>query len=383
MRCRGNVILVLALFVGGFGVGASAQNAPADLARAAFEAERNKLQTHFLGLPPLDASRLDEVLQLRSENGRLAYDAPVMARVDYPQRQFCAKLAELGDGVTVVSLGKNQLSRGTEIEEVQVFSLAHYDLSKPDAIGTIQIQCRPEMLRIEQAVRHADNTGRIVEIIELPKPMNAAGGRFQLTVKSQTNGAPGKVVTLAAPDFQTFLRRHPAESRKELRPLLRRIGQERVLAPDPLVAWQVFADRWRNDSHMEVEIGATLASLGSPTFRARDAAVSHLIKLGRPAAAALLHRDRTRLTPEQNARIDEVLRPYSQLTRAEAAVLRHDVDFLLDCLYADDDALRAVALNELRELTRQDLHFEPAADAGARVENVRSLRRAVESWARG
>ena len=59
-------------------------------------------------------------------------------------------------------------------------------------------------------------------------------------------GSPRNFAIQAA-DFQALVREHGREADEFVRPLLRQIGQESVLAPDEQVAWQVLSDRWRPD----------------------------------------------------------------------------------------------------------------------------------------
>ena len=105
-----------------------------------------------------------------------------------------------------------------------------------------------------------------------------------------------------------------AQSRRGVRrirwPLLRDLGQEGIFSPDPLVAWQVFAETWKPDPAVSRQIQQLLPRLDVDDFHGRDEASRQLEKLGRDGAAVLIHLDRSKLTPEQNARVDLALAPY-------------------------------------------------------------------------
>src|SRR5690606_29147437 len=87
--------------------------------------------------------------------------------------------------------------------------------------------------------------------------------------------------------------------------------------------------------------------------------------------------DRNRLSPEQNARIDEVLADYQHLDEAQATALAADIDFLLDVLLSEDRTLRELGLQRLNELQGQSITFDIDAPAPQRAERVAVLRAAL------
>ena len=181
-------------------------------------------------------------------------------------------------------------------------------------------------------------------------------------------------IDLQASDFFSLVHGHPDECDAYVRPLLRDLGQEGIFAPDPLVAWQVFAETWKPDPAIARQIQGLLPGLDVDDFHLRAQASRELEKLGREGAAVLIHLDRTHLTPEQNARVDLALAPYAQLSTKQAAHLRSDPAFLLDCLYSDDATLKTVAMARLRQVSDPALQFDLTADVPARNAAIATLR---------
>src|SRR5882724_642233 len=111
---------------------------------------------------------------------------------------------------------------------------------------------------------------------------------------SQTN------IQYIAPDFATLRRQHPREIDQYLRPLLRQLQMESVLAADPMVAWQVFADDLKPDQATLKEVQSLLPALDSDSFQDRDRALQSLQNKGLPVAVAITHLDRSKLSDQQN-----------------------------------------------------------------------------------
>jgi hypothetical protein len=184
-------------------------------------------------------------------------------------------------------------------------------------------------------------------------------------------------------DFHTLLRQHPAEVEEHLRPLLHAVGQEAVFAPDDLVAWQVFADRWKPDAGVLKKVRAILPALDSPDFRTREKGVRDLQALGKPGAVAMMSLDRTGFSPERNLLIEGALTPFAPLQSKEAERLRSDPRFLLDCLYSADAEIRAAALDRLKKHAGTDLRFNVNAPIPERAAAVAALRQKLLPSAAG
>src|SRR2546421_2840903 len=170
-------------------------------------------------------------------------------------------------------------------------------------------------------------------------------------------------------------REHPAEAAKYLDPILRALKQEGLLARvDPKLAWQVFADAYKPSPPLLSQIDAAVKKLDADDFQQREAASKQLEALGQDAALALRNRDRRGLSEEQRTRLDAFLAKFKTVPEPEAARLRQDRDFLLDCLACEDQGIRARALAELRKITGRPIAFDPAADEQTRLAAIVKLR---------
>jgi hypothetical protein len=374
--------------------------------RAMLDEQRQRLEAFFQGQPMLDASRINEVFLLRTEGARLVWEAPVIDRVTRtPGEQFRARLRELGDGLTTIYLGRNRVFDAAgggaggpdSVTESRTFSLTHYDFSAPGVVETLSVQAQQDYFHVDRSAQLPEGY-RSVRISEQapqlevpttgprrfgPRVPASAEGTAQLTITLADSTGRPQMLNLVEPDFQSLVRRHPREIEEHVRPLFRRLGQDAVFAPDPLVAWQVFSDRWVGDESMRRRVEAILPGLAAGDFRARDRALGQLVDLGRPAAAVLLRMDRSGLSAERSLRIDRALLPYMQLPAAEASRLRSDVGFLLDCLYVEDPALRRVALERLRDVTAQPIAFDDTPNLASRSNAVAALRRQLHPVPKG
>jgi hypothetical protein len=148
-------------------------------------------------------------------------------------------------------------------------------------------------------------------------------------------------------------------------------------AYDPVVAWQVFPDAYQPPEKLAAAVRRQVALLDSPRYAAREEAAIVLRELGDEIVPLLLRIDPASLSPEQSSRVALVLAGQRRLTPAEAAELRNDLAFLLDCLEADDAPVRRAALARLRTVTggtRRDVEFDADAPPEARRSAVEKLR---------
>jgi hypothetical protein len=175
-------------------------------------------------------------------------------------------------------------------------------------------------------------------------------------------------------DLFTLVRKHQGGVELYLRPVLRDLGQEALLAPEPALAWQVFAAQWNPSDALKKEVNAILPKLDAQGYAERESASKDLAKLGPEAAMLAMQLDRSKLSAEQNTRLDSLVAANTPITRGEATQLRDDVTFLLDCLSSDDEPIRAAAVERLRAVCRRPIEFDPKADSAARDRAVAVLR---------
>jgi hypothetical protein len=164
-----------------------------------------------------------------------------------------------------------------------------------------------------------------------------------------------------------------------VRPILRALRQEGVLTPAPPVAMQVLAAGRPIEAEVRADVARLVTELDSPDYRVRLRAVEALIALGPDASAEIAALDRSALSPEQNTRLDEVVVGVRPLPADEAARLRDDPSFLIDCLATDNATVRKLALQRLSEVTGGRIEFDVDADVATRLPAVASLRDRFEA----
>ena len=175
-------------------------------------------------------------------------------------------------------------------------------------------------------------------------------------------------------DFVTLRRLHPKAMHAYLRPILHRLGQDVVLAPEANVAWQVLAADWPVDERVSDEITRTVPRLNDVRYRIRNDAADRLAGLGRDGASAILRLNRRQLSFEQNQRLDEVVSRFRQVSSAEAKRLEEDPDFLLDCVYCEDETIRTLAAARLPRVLGFAVNLDATAPERTRVDAVDTIR---------
>jgi hypothetical protein len=159
-----------------------------------------------------------------------------------------------------------------------------------------------------------------------------------------------------------------------LRPVLRGLRLDNLFAVDDLTAWQVFSDQWSPKPAVASAVTRLLPELDRDDYATREAARQALLKLGPDAAMVVYRMNRDGLSPEQRCQLDALLTHHSFLSRAEARRLADDTDFLLDCLYSDNAAVRRIAAGRLGEKLNHPVTVDASADYPSRVRQVDALR---------
>ena len=334
--------------------------------------QRVTFDNFIRNMKPLDKHRISEVLELQVEKKYLVLHTPLN---NITAEQSMRATFEEIHGLAIVAIRRDD--RSDLSVEPTTFSLTVMDFPAPRQTTTISVSqsTQPNQLTISKTVQTTNGPFHQVIFTQQKAGFSAAAGLVQLMItESSSQGVAPEQLNLEGPDFNSFVRDHPAETEQYVRPLLRELGQEAVFAPDQLLAWEVFSDLWKPDAPVTQRVQGLLAGLNSTDYHQRDTTLGSLRELGRSGAAVLIHLDRSKLTPEQNARIDLALVPYAQLSMSEAARRRSDPGFLLDCLYADDVALRKAAIDRLRQVIRPDLQFDVNADPQARSTAIQVLR---------
>lgn len=319
-----------------------------------------------------------EVFQLRVEDGGLVLRTTMPPT---PADEFqTVELAGVGGSAEVTNSGGGGGTAAHEAGRAVVPNLFKLEVSNNDRPGQrvgLLVSWHDGTLDVQRSVHYtgANRYTRLTRLLASRNPEFGTGPSVQLMVNE--NGDVGREpleLYLREADFFTLRRKHPAAADEHLRPLLRELGQEAVFAPEPRVAWQVFADRWQPDDALVRAVKQLLPRLDADDARDREAASVRVAELGQEAVLVLMQLDRTPLSAEQNSRIDVLIADHTPLDRAEAERLRADVPFLLDCLNGDDPRTRAAALDLLRQAVSEPVEFDTRLAVPARGASVAALR---------
>ena len=368
--------------------------------RASRRQQYQSMQQSVSQMPPSGAKTVDDVFRLKTEGRHLALDSPIADggdkvgsyRVDVPQFRgpSSVTLATVSfqrawrAPVPLKGAGPDPAGVGGEADQLRTFSFNTQEMPDEDTLVGVSVSSQPAYLHIQRTVQSGE-VNRTVQVIQqrlsdAVRGPNAA--TFTMTVtefsynfsRRPVDPRPPVNLTFQVADFHTLMRQHPREVEEHLRPLLRAVGQESVFAPDELVAWQVFSERWKPDPPMVEKVRKILPALDHADYRTRERGVRELAALGKPGAAALMSLDRTGFSAERNLLIDRALAPFAQLKPKEAERLRSDTRFLLDCLYSADAEVRAAALESLKKKAGAEVAFDLNAPAPERAAAVAALR---------
>jgi hypothetical protein len=262
--------------------------------------------------------------------------------------------------------------------ELDRFELSVTDFPRPNRASTLQVRCEPDKGRLYiTQTAEIDGGHQHTMLLQERGSESYTAPFIQLSVSnSSPDGHSAQQFEYSAADFVSLLRDNSEAANLYLRPLLRRIEHEQLLSPDPTTAWQVFSDIRAADPAIGRKIIEVLPRLNDPQFRVRKAALAELKRLPQPAGAdAVRHLNRSGLTAQQNLMLDLYLAPLTQVSEDQAARLRADPTFLLDCLYSQDPQIRRAALDRLRTLFHPEIDFDLDAPADIRALAVANLRK--------
>jgi hypothetical protein len=325
--------------------------------------------SHFRLIPQ---HRMSQIVQVRPEGRFLSLRTPL---IDSGGEQPLRAMIDGTHGTGVISLRRDDRAGG--LVEPQAFTFALYDFPALKKSTTVSATLYSPSRELDFCNSIIITNGPSYQVTFRQRPPSSSSGLGLVTLSvthSRALGAPQEQLDLEAPDFFSFVQEYPAETEEHLRPMFRELQLDAVFAPDTMVAWQVFNDLWRPDPAFAHQVSALLPDLDAADYHSRDAAQLRLQRLGRDGAAVLLHLDRTHLSPEQNARVDCALAPYTRVSPKQAARLASDLGFLLDCLYSDNLDLRTAAFNRLKTMLGPGWQFDVNADVDTRSAAIRALR---------
>jgi hypothetical protein len=317
--------------------------------------------------------KMPEVCRLRFEKGKwlVGTSLPAGAR----NQQTRVNIEGL-PGITVVNVGGG---RGLGFRPPDSFNLSNHNFSDPAAIQiTTIVQLNYGSLTISRTAQTPVGYSSVTlsqgnvwdEWGQAPRSDQA----IVLSVQNSDRNGQGGIVQYTGADLPALRRQHPKEVTEHLRPLLRQLHLESVLAVDALTAWQAFADELKPDAQVQAEVHELLPALDSDQFQEREAALGKLQGKGKAMALAVAHMDRSGLTDQQNTLLDTAVAPFRPQRASELAKMKNDADFLLDCLYAEDEAVREVALEKLRSKLGREVEFDLKGDFDKRSAMIDAIR---------
>lgn len=330
-------------------------------------ARQQKDKAALRALGPMD---LTQAIQITRKAGLLVAHSAVDTNNDFVR----IKLHEPDKLCTL------RVYKSDAIPGMQSIQFTLDDFSDPKIIYLqTEVLAPPGQLQIVGSWEMPDRE-RFVTLLEkypsVDDQARAVPGEITLRVQ-ELSDATGDLLNLVfdAPDLGTLQREHPLDVDKYVRPVLVELRAESLLSVDPGIGWQIFGPQATPDPKTAAIVQGLLPRLDAESFSARQSATSKLIHLGTPGAIALMHIHRDGLSPEQLARVDEILKPYHQLDQQQEANLSHQPEFLLDCLASDDPQLRQLSLNQLNKLVGHPIHFAVDAAAATRATQLADLRR--------
>jgi len=224
---------------------------------------------------------------------------------------------------------------------------------------------------------------RSVSIVESPIQMNRGDEpavilRVRIMPKTTGDMQP-VIITRSAADFVSLRRQFPADTARYLEPIFRSLHADAVVFDaDPRVAWQVFEAEATPDPAMVQRVRTILSQMDADDFRTRQAAAAQLKQLGQSGAIVLEHMNRSAFSAEQSSGVEAFLSSYHPVSDEQAARLKGDVNFLMDCLLDENDPFIVnQALGRLRELTGQKVAFDQSLRGAARQTAVYDLRQTL------
>jgi hypothetical protein len=324
--------------------------------------QREQYDRSIRSLPALVQRRMPQIMNLRVEDGRLVLHTSLR-----PWPNFTRRRAEIEGFRSPASVAYTQFLPDSSAARQFEFNLDDYP--DADTFARLHLVWRPSgELTVERTEQSSRGFVRVVYLQGLKQA--------QLLVFSNREpfSPGGRNVNVAERDFMTLRGKHESEAEQWLRPLFRQLKQDEAFAPDTNSAWQVLADQWPVDENVSQAVRQLLPDLASESSHVRNGAGNQLAHLGRDGATVLLRADRSHLTIEQTVRVDEVLSRFRHMPDADAARLRDDPDFLLDCLYCDDPTVRKLATDRLARQIGRPIEIDPDADPDERALAIQQVR---------
>jgi hypothetical protein len=335
--------------------------------------ERAAREAEVKNLAVMGPMKLEEALRVELEKKR------VTAKLLVPASDEQKRVLISGEDSFCTTM--LQRPPGAKAGVADLFQLVRWDFSDPSLVLIYTwASAHPGYTQLVATWDHGNEVTRQVTLLDQDATTGEDGeevaGYLDLHVE-EMDGEGDKVinVSLRARDLATMQREHPSEVNFYLRPMLRQLKAEKILAVDPKLAWQVFGEEKQADEKTTAKMIAILPKLDSSEYAQRQSAAEEIKKLGFDGVIALMHLDKSKLSAEQVSRVEEILAEYQSLEAPKAKELAGRVDFLLDCLSSEDAPIRQTAAKHLGEKMNQRFEFDVAGPEGKRIAQLDVLRR--------
>ena len=328
--------------------------------------QREQYERSLKSLPSLGKHQMADIMSLRIGDRRLVLHTTLQPWPNFTRRR--ADIEGFGSPATV---SYTQFIAAEPSARQFEFNLDDYP--DADTFARLHVVWRPEGLQTGELTmeRTEQSSAGFTRILFV---QNARQAQLMVFSNREPLSSRGQNFSLSERDFMAMRERHSVETERWLRPLFRRLRQDAAFAPDVNSAWQVLVENWPVDDATVREVRRLLPELGSEEPRVRSKAAADLARLGRDGATVLLRTDRTSLSLEQTARMDELLSRFRKMPDEDAAELRNNSDFLIDCLYCDDAVIRRLATEQLARFAGHSVNVNPDADPDARAAAIEKLR---------
>jgi hypothetical protein len=327
------------------------------------QAAQADIDKEMRSLPYLGEHDLSEVLTFDMRDGRLY---PV-TRLPVSGEGY-VKIKGLGGEAKVRVLGRQTLQTAGAQRYLQ---FVYRDAGAPGAISvSTEVYSSPMVVNVSREAELADDAMTSVQLIQSAAAENDA---YIQTVRSDDKPSPSRRISAAS--VAELAEKDPPDVDEYLRPIFRMLGQEQVVFNvDDRTAYQVMADLCPIDAATTKAVDAAVNGLGADSYDDREAAMGKLRALGEPAAIDLTRSAPGHLAAEQAMRINLFLAPYHPLPDEQARNLFMDVDFLLDCQFSADPAIRDMARRRYKKVTGKPILFDEHLSGRALDDAVTALR---------
>ncbi|HEV2294539.1 MAG TPA: hypothetical protein VGR35_11845 [Tepidisphaeraceae bacterium] len=337
-------------------------------------AMRKEREGQLKNMPVVHVKSLREVVQFAIEKD------DIVVRTTVPPTDICAVVVDGQPTLISVSAQRGDAPPAAQAQEQgslyqpPFFSVMRHEYPPSGGVAITQINVVVPRVAISKSAEAAGEF-RNVDFIQSDDFLEESDDRVRFYVQEHRNDEPVVDLKLSAKNVAELRRKYPAETMRYLEPIFREFGQSGVLFQvSPQAAWQVLGAAITPPADVVKQVEAILVELDADDAKQRDTAARELEQLGQPAALVLMQRDRSKLSEEQQARVETFLAPFKPLSDDEAERMRSDMEFLLTALSAEDPALAARALERLKEVAKQPIAFDVSATGAARAEAIAKLR---------